>query len=165
MAEDDKRRRGSRAAVVLLNELVSLKLPYPVCVVLNLLESKAAQEQKESSHNSHLGLTEKTRSVWENSLEDSYEQVEQQNVGKQQVHTEHDDGEPLGEGRRLVVIQNGTLGLQTIRAVQAAGVYVKRSICMYTQSLLLLFLINGAAILYTNSITCRTATSPDPPPQ
>ena len=43
MTEDDERRRGSRAAVVLLNELVSLKLPYPVCVVLNLLESKAVQ--------------------------------------------------------------------------------------------------------------------------
>lgn len=48
MAEDDKRRRGSRAAVVLLNQLVSLKLPYSVRVVLNFLERKAAREHKET---------------------------------------------------------------------------------------------------------------------
>lgn len=47
MAEDDERRRGSRAAVVLLNKLVSLKLPYSVCVVLNFLERKAVREHKE----------------------------------------------------------------------------------------------------------------------
>lgn len=47
MAEDDERRGGSRAAVVLLNQLVSLKLPYSVCVVLNFLEREAAQEHKE----------------------------------------------------------------------------------------------------------------------
>lgn len=41
MAEDDKWRRCSRAAVVLLNQLISLKLPYPVCVFLNLLEREA----------------------------------------------------------------------------------------------------------------------------
>lgn len=36
----------------------------------------------------------------ENSLEDGYEQVEQQYVGKEQVDTQHDDGEPLWEGWR-----------------------------------------------------------------
>lgn len=44
MAEDDKWRRCSRAAVVLLNQLISLKLPYPVCVILNLLEREAVPE-------------------------------------------------------------------------------------------------------------------------
>ena len=47
MAEDDERRRGTGVAVVLLDELVSLKLPNSVCVVLNLLECKAVQEHKE----------------------------------------------------------------------------------------------------------------------
>ena len=47
MAEDDERGRGSGAAVVLLDKLVSLKLPYPVCVVLNFLEREAVQEHKE----------------------------------------------------------------------------------------------------------------------
>lgn len=47
----------------------------------------------------------------EDSLEDSYEQVEQQYVGKEQVNTKHDDGEPLREGRRLAFIQHRTLWL------------------------------------------------------
>lgn len=67
--------------------------------------------------------------VEENSLEDSYEQVEQQYVGKEQVNTKHDDGEPLGEGRCLVFVQHWTLGLQRIDAIHAARVYVKCSIC------------------------------------
>lgn len=46
MAEDDERRGRSRAAVVLLNELISLKLPYSVSVVLNFLERKAVEEHK-----------------------------------------------------------------------------------------------------------------------
>lgn len=65
----------------------------------------------------------------ENSLEDSYQQVEQQYVGEEQVDTQHDDGEPLGEGRGLVFIQHRTLGLHTVGAVHAAGVDVKISIC------------------------------------
>lgn len=65
----------------------------------------------------------------ENSLEDGYEQVEQQDVGKEQVNTKHDDGEPLGEGWCLVFVQHRTLGLQRIGAVHAAGVDVKGSIC------------------------------------
>lgn len=47
MAEDDQRRRGSWAAVVLLDQLVSLELPYPVRVVLHLLEGEAEQEARE----------------------------------------------------------------------------------------------------------------------
>lgn len=66
----------------------------------------------------------------ENSLEDGYEQVEQQNVGKQQVHTEHDDGEPLGEGRHLLLIQHRTLGFQRVGGVHAAGVHVECSVCV-----------------------------------
>lgn len=46
VAEDDERRGRSRAAVILLNELISLKLPYSVGVVLNFLERKAVQEHK-----------------------------------------------------------------------------------------------------------------------
>ena len=46
-----------------------------------------------------------------NSLEDGDEQVQQQYVGKEQVNTKHDDGEPLGEGWHLVFIQHRTLGL------------------------------------------------------
>lgn len=65
----------------------------------------------------------------ESSLEDSYEQVEQQDVGKEQVNAKHDDSEPLREGRGLVFIQHRTLGLQSIRAVHAAGLDVKCSIC------------------------------------
>lgn len=67
--------------------------------------------------------------VEENSLEDGYEEVEQQYVGKEQVNTKHDDGEPLGEGWCLVFIQHWTLGLQRISAIHAASFYVKRSIC------------------------------------
>lgn len=63
------------------------------------------------------------------SLEDRYEQVEQQDVGEKQVNTEHDDGEPLREGWCLVFIQHGTLGLQRVGAIQGAGVYVKCSFC------------------------------------
>lgn len=44
MAEDDERWRSSGAAVVLFNELVSLKLPYFVCVVLHFLECKAVEK-------------------------------------------------------------------------------------------------------------------------
>lgn len=65
----------------------------------------------------------------ENWLKDSYEQVEQQNVGKEQVNTKQDDGEPLGEGGHLVLIQHRTLWLQMICTVDAARRYVKRSIC------------------------------------
>lgn len=65
----------------------------------------------------------------EDLLEDSNEQVEQQYVGKEQVNTKHDDGEPLGEGGGLVPIQHRTLGLQMIGAVHAAGVDIKCSIC------------------------------------
>ena len=45
------------------------------------------------------------------SLEDGDEQVEQQDVGEQQVHTEHEDGEPGREGGHLVVVQQRALGL------------------------------------------------------
>lgn len=65
-----------------------------------------------------------------NVLKDGYEQVEQQNVGKEQVNAKHDDGEPLGEGGHLVVVQHRTLWLQTIRAVDAARLDVKCSICL-----------------------------------
>lgn len=65
-----------------------------------------------------------------NVLKDGYEQVEQQNVGKEQVNAKHDDGEPLGEGGQLVVVQHRTLWLQTIRAVDAARLDVKCSICL-----------------------------------
>lgn len=53
MAEDDERRRGGWSAVVLFNQLISLKLPYSVRVVLNLLERKAVQRERErqGSHN------------------------------------------------------------------------------------------------------------------
>lgn len=54
MAEDDEWRGRSGAAVVLLNELVSLKLPYSVCVVLDFLESKAVQENAERQSCSRL---------------------------------------------------------------------------------------------------------------
>lgn len=42
VAEDDERRRSSRATVVLLNELVSLKFPYSVGVLLHFLKCEAA---------------------------------------------------------------------------------------------------------------------------
>lgn len=47
MAEDDEGRRCGRAAVVLLDKLVSLKLPYSVRVVLNLLEGVAVRDHRE----------------------------------------------------------------------------------------------------------------------
>lgn len=144
MAEDDERRRGSRAAVVLLDQLVSLKLPNPVRVVLNGLERKAVQKHNESPRvtrahrgrgNAQMMTGVRLKDVMGNLLEDGYEQVEQQYVGKEQVNTEHGDGEPLGEGWRLVFIQHRTLGLQRIAASQAAGVQVKRSICTGRRSL------------------------------
>lgn len=76
-----------------------------------------------------MGKTSSSKDLDENSLEDSYEQVEQQYVGKEQVNTKHDDGEPLREGWCLVFIQHRTLGLQRIAAIHAAGIYVKRSVC------------------------------------
>ena len=45
MTEDDKRRRSSRTAVVLFDQLISLELPYTVCVVLHFLEGKAVKQQ------------------------------------------------------------------------------------------------------------------------
>lgn len=65
-----------------------------------------------------------------NSLEDGYEQVEQQYVGEEQVNAKHDDGEPFWEGWHLVVIEHGTLGPQRIAAIHGAGVDVEFSICM-----------------------------------
>lgn len=44
VAEDDERRRSSRATVVLLDELVSLKFPYSVGVLLNFLKREAARQ-------------------------------------------------------------------------------------------------------------------------
>lgn len=46
MTEDDERRRSSGVAVVLFDELISLKLPYSVRVVLHFLERKAVEESK-----------------------------------------------------------------------------------------------------------------------
>lgn len=59
MAEDDERRRGGWAAVVLLDQLVSLKLPNSVCVVLNGLERKAVEGDKEDDEYTRLqsGIT------------------------------------------------------------------------------------------------------------
>lgn len=48
MTEQDEGRRGRRAAVVLFDQLVSLKLPYPVGVVLHFLECEAKERKKES---------------------------------------------------------------------------------------------------------------------
>lgn len=50
MAEDDQRWRGWRTTVVLLNQLVSLKLPDLVGVVLNLLECEATWDDKERTN-------------------------------------------------------------------------------------------------------------------
>lgn len=47
MTEQDEGRRGRRAAVVLFDQLVSLKLPYPVGVVLHFLECEAKEMKKE----------------------------------------------------------------------------------------------------------------------
>lgn len=66
------------------------------------------------------GAELRTTYCGEHSLEDSDEQVEQQNVGKEQINAKHDDGEPLGEGGHLVFIQHRTLWLQTICAINAA---------------------------------------------
>lgn len=71
----------------------------------------------------------RNKDLEEDLLEDSNEQVEQQYVGKEQVNTKHDDGQPLREGGGLVLIQHRTLGLQIIGAVHAAGVDIKCSIC------------------------------------
>lgn len=45
MTEDDEGRRGAWATVVLLNQLISLKLPDFIGVVLDLLECEAVQVQ------------------------------------------------------------------------------------------------------------------------
>lgn len=44
VAEDDERGWSSGATVVLLNELVSLKFPYSVGVLLNFLKREAARQ-------------------------------------------------------------------------------------------------------------------------
>lgn len=135
VAEDNERRWRSRAAVVLLDELISLEFPYSVGVLLNLLEREAARQTQKEERVERLREQGCTRGGGgdfkdgeTHSLEDSYEQVQQQYVGEEQVDAEQDDGEPLGEGWCLVFIEHRTLGLQTIRAVHGAGVDVKRSI-------------------------------------
>lgn len=126
--------------MVLLNELVPLKLPDFVGVVLDLLECEATQGRGGVWLRLRLGR------MWsgENSLEDSYEQVEQQDVGKEQVDAKHDDGEPLGEGGHLVVVQHRAFWLQVIRAVNGALLYVKHSICRDPDSRFSLFLHHAA---------------------
>lgn len=44
MAENDERRRSSGAAVVLLDEFVSLEFPYSVGVLLNFFKREAVQQ-------------------------------------------------------------------------------------------------------------------------
>lgn len=58
-------------------------------------------------------------------LEDGDEEVEEQYVGKQQVNTQHNDGQPFREDWKVVIIQHGTLGLQCICAIHSAAVYTK----------------------------------------
>lgn len=123
MAEDDEGRRGSGAAVVLLNELVSLKFPYTVCVVLHFLESEAAAARSRVCLK-FTSTVERTKKR-EDLLEDGDQKVEQKYIGEEEVNAQHDDGEPLREGRGLVLIQHRTFGLQGVGAVHAAGVQVK----------------------------------------
>lgn len=117
--------------MVLPDQLVALKFPDFVSVVLNLLECETVWDNTEKPNGLKLGqgLNWGRRAVTgENSLEDSNEQVEQQNVGKEQINAKHDDGEPLGEGGHLVFIQHRALWLQAICAINATRLYVKCSI-------------------------------------
>jgi len=59
------------------------------------------------------------------SLEDSDEEVEQQNVGEQQIDTQHDDGQPFGEHRQAIVVHLGAFGLQRVRGFQTAAALIK----------------------------------------
>lgn len=85
VTENHERRRGSWPTVILFNQLVSLELPDFVGVVLDFLEREAVQTQRESSVLSQMRKLQQklTDSDAENSLEDGYEQVEQQYVGKE----------------------------------------------------------------------------------
>lgn len=115
--------------MVLLNELVALKFPDFVSVVLNLLEGVAAEDDQERLNWLKLrqaGL--RTAQPGDNSLEDGDEQVEQQDVGKEQINAKQDDGDPLGEGGHQLFIQHRALWLQPVGAVDAARLDVKRSI-------------------------------------
>lgn len=81
VAEDYERRRRSRAAVVLLDELISLEFPYSVGVLLNFLEREAARQMQEEERVARLGEEGCTGELqrWHggfggaNSLEDSDE--------------------------------------------------------------------------------------------
>ena len=63
------------------------------------------------------------------SLEDGDEQVEQQDVGKKQITTQQNDGEPLRECWGVVIIQNRALGLQWVSRIHSALAHVKVHIC------------------------------------
>ena len=64
-------------------------------------------------------------------LEDGNEEVKEQYVGKQQVNTQHDDGQPFREDWHIIVIQDWTLGLQRICAINTATVHGK--LCVWSQ--------------------------------
>ena len=62
------------------------------------------------------------------SLEDGYEQVEQQYVGEQEVDTQQEDGEPLWEDGHMILIQHRAPGLQWVVPIHRAGAVVKLGI-------------------------------------
>lgn len=66
------------------------------------------------------------------SLEDGDEEVEQKDVGEQQIDTQHEDGQPLWEGRHVLIVQHGTFGLQRIGAVHTTAAHIKLSVWITT---------------------------------
>ncbi len=66
------------------------------------------------------------------SLEDGDEEVEQKDVGEQQIDTQHEDGQPFREGRHVLVVQHGTFGLQYIGAVHSTAAHVELSVWITT---------------------------------
>lgn len=63
-----------------------------------------------------------------NSLEDGNEEVEEQDIGKEKVNTEHNDGQPLWEGWHVVGIEHRAFGSHRVGAINSAGGHVKFSI-------------------------------------
>lgn len=83
--------------------------------------NRAAVQMKQVSVRGHPSL-----SVY--SLEDGDEEVEQKDVGEQQIDTQHDDGQPFWEGRYVFIVQHGTFGLQRIGAVHTTAAHIKLSV-------------------------------------
>lgn len=151
MAEEDEGWRCRWAAVVLLNEVVPLELPDLIRVLLDLLkrvagdraQASAVQGSKEAPLVCTLPclgpskasvIHSQDRGSGSDSLEHGDEEVQEEDVGEEQVQAQQDDRQPLREDGLLVVFVGlWALGLVGVSPIGAALINVEVHPCKRAQ--------------------------------